>query len=426
MVTGLGVVAPNGVGLKDFTQALEQNLSGIRRDPELEELGFSCHVSGRPPISDDNLWEVLPESHRKAFNSTGIAYGLMAGLEAWKHAGLKVDLQKRDSDSGIVFGTGISSVQKTREVAYAIDQGNVRRLRSNTVPQTMSSGPAAYLSTRLHLGNWVSSNSSACATGTESILLAFQRIQSGKAKRMLAGACSDAGPYIWGPFDALRVLNGQHNDRPREASRPLASDASGFIPGAGAGALVLESLESAEERGAKIYGEILGGAVNCGGQIDGGTMTAPNPAAVQECIALAVQDAEVNASDIDLINGHLTATAMDAMEVQNWSKALNRDAKDFPFIHSLKSLIGHTIAAAGAIETVAALIGLERQFVFGSANAEKLHPDVLKWIDDDRIPKKAVTYAHQTVIKANFGFGDVNACIIVRKNTKNEQKRNHG
>lgn len=420
VVTGMGVVAPNGVGLKEFTHAIRQGESGLRFDPELEKLGFSCCVSGRPPISDEQLWEVLPENHRNAFKSTGIAYALMAGLEAWSHAGLQVDPPNRDPDSGIVFGAGVSSVEKTREVAYAIDEGKVRRLRSNTVPQTMSSGPSAYLSTRLHLGNWVSSNSSACATGTESILLAFQRIQSGKAKRMLAGACSDAGPYIWGPFDALRVLNRHHNDCPEEASRPLASDANGFIPGAGGAALVLESLESAQERGAEIMGEILGGAVNCGGQIDGGTMTAPNPTAVQECIAMAMQDAKVDSSDIDVINGHLTATAMDAMEVANWAKALKRDRGTFPVLHSLKSLIGHTIAAAGAIETVAALICLQDQFVFGNANVGKLNPDVLKWINADRIPQKAVSFPHQTVIKANFGFGDVNSCLVIRKNTKNE------
>jgi len=426
VVTGMGVVAPNGVGLQEFTQALRQNKSGLRFDSELKKFGFSCQVSGRPPISNEDLWSVIPESHRAAFNSTGIAYGLMAGLEAWRNAGLQVDPPTRDPDSGIVFGTGVSSVSKTREVAYTIDEGKVRRLRSNTVPQTMSSGVAAYLSARLHLGNWVSSNSSACATGTESILLAARRIQSGQAKRMLAGACSDAGPYIWGPFDALRVLNRHHNDRADEASRPLASDASGFIPRSGAGALVMESLDTAKARGARIYGEILGGAVNCGGQINGGTMTAPNPQAVQECIIGAVKDAGVIPSEIELINGHLTATAMDALEVQNWARALEYDRNTFPVIHSLKSLIGHTIAAAGAIETVASLIGLQNQFVFGNANADILHPDVLEWVDKSQIPLKSLSFPHQTVIKANFGFGDVNACIVIRKNTSDEQKRNHG
>jgi 3-oxoacyl-(acyl-carrier-protein) synthase len=144
-------------------------------------------------------------------------------------------------------------------------------------------------------------------------------------------------------------------------------------------------------------------------------MTAPNPSAVQECIIMALKDAGINATQIDVIHGHLTATAMDALEVQNWSLALKRDKSVFPLLLSLKSLIGHTIAAAGAIETVASLVGLEKQFVFGNVNVDIIHPDVLKWIGRDQVPRESLSFPHQIVVKANFGFGDVNACIVIKK-----------
>src|SRR5690606_8792934 len=147
------------------------------------------------------------------------------------------------------------------------------------------------------LGNQVTTNSSACTTGTESILMAYERIKSGHAKRMLAGSTSDSGPYIWGGFDAMKVCTFKHNESPEQGSRPLSASASGFVPGSGAGALLLEDLETALQRGARIYCEVLGGNVNSGGQRNGGTMTAPNSVAVQKCIRDAMVNAGISAND---------------------------------------------------------------------------------------------------------------------------------
>ena len=155
----------------------------------------------------------------------------------------------------------------------------------------------------LGVGNQVTTNSSACTTGTEALLMGFERVQAGKAKKMLVGSCSDDGAYIWGGFDAMRVMNYKHNENPEEGSRPMSSDASGFVPGSGAGAMVLETLESALERKATIYAEVLGGNINSGGQRNGGTMTAPNSQAVQKCIVDAIKNANIVSSEIDAING---------------------------------------------------------------------------------------------------------------------------
>jgi 3-oxoacyl-(acyl-carrier-protein) synthase len=210
----------------------------------------------------------------------------------------------------------------------------------------------------------------------------------------------------------MRVMTYKHNDTPEKGSRPMSATASGFVPGSGAGALVLESLESALGRGATIYSEVLGGAINSGGQRNGGTMTAPNADAVQRCIKDAVKNSGIAAKDIDVINGHLTATSKDVLEIENWTLALNRKGSDFPYINSLKSMVGHCLAAAGAIENVATVLQLKDQFVFPTINCEDTHPEILELIHEDCIPKKRIDKSLSIAAKASFGFGDVNACII--------------
>ena len=417
VITGLGVAAPNGVGLIAFTDSLKKGRSGIRFLLELKDLNFSCCIGGIPEVSDALKEQYLSPLQLKNFNSSGILYGCMAGIDAWKDAGLPdITSVTPDWDSGMIFGASASGVDKFRESIYKIDDGNVKGLGSTAVLQTMTSGISAYLSGMLGLGNQVSTNSSACSTGTEAVLMGFERIQSGKAKRMLVGSCSDHGPDIWGGFDAMRVISYKHNDTPELASRPMSATASGFVPGSGAGAILLESLTSALERGVRIYGEILGGAVNSGGQRDDGSMTAPNSIAVQRCIRDAVEQSGINADEIDLINGHLTATSKDALEVKNWSAALNRKGDQFPYIHSLKSMTGHCLSAAGAVETVAAVIGLYEDFIFPSINCEDVHPEIASIISADKIPHSLVENTGlQTIAKASFGFGDVNACIILKK-----------
>lgn len=415
VVTGLGVVSPNGVGLYDFTHSIKKGISGIQHNPELERLQFSCQISGTPKVSPELIANYFTELELRNFNSSGILYGVIAGMEAWKDAGLLInDLNEPDWDSGTIFGAGTSGIDKFRESIYKIDAFETRKLGSTAVAQTMNSGVSAYLGGKLGLGNQVSTNSSACTTGTESILMAFERIKSGQAKRIISGSTSDSGPYIWGGFDAMKVCTYKHNNSPESGSRPMSISASGFVPGSGAGALVLEDLESALLRGAKIYAEILGGNVNSGGQRGAGTMTAPNPIAVQKCITQAIVNSGITANDIDAINGHLTATSKDSLEIQNWSTALNRKGTDFPYINSIKSMIGHCLAGAGSIESVATVLQLKEGFIFPNINCSDLNPEITAIIDQSRIPQKLIEKELNIIIKASFGFGDVNGCIVFK------------
>ena len=418
VITGLGVVAPNGVGHDAFTHAIKNGISGIKHDAELERLQFSCQISGKPEISTELSLNYFSELELRNFNSTGILYGVIAGIDAWKDAGLSVENdQEPDWDSGTIFGTGTSGIEKFRESIYKIDDFQTRRLGSTAVAQTMNSGISAYLGGKLGLGNQVTTNSSACTTGTESILMAFDRIKSGQAKRILAGSTSDSGPYIWGGFDAMRVCTFKHNKSPVEGSRPMSASASGFVPGSGAGAMVVEDLETALARGARIYAEILGGNVNSGGQRGIGTMTAPNPIAVQKCIRDAIANAGIHPGEIDAINGHLTATSKDSLEIQTWSEALRRNGVDFPYINSLKSMVGHCLSGAGSIESVATVLQLHNGFIFPNINCDDLHPEITAIIDKSKIPRKLIENDIKIIAKASFGFGDVNGCLIFKKYT---------
>ena len=419
VVSGLGVVAPNGVGIDEFTKAIKKGSSGIAFHQSLKDNGFSCCIGGIPKVTEDKKLEYLTPLQLRGFNSTSILYGCMAGIDAWRDAGFDVNEKSElDYGSGLIFGTGISGIEKLREAIYKIDDQKVRRLGSTTVLQTMASGISAYLAGILGLGNQVTTNSSACTTGTEALLIGFERIKNGKAKRMLVGSSSDSSLYTWGGFDAMKVMSYKHNESPQKGSRPMSETASGFVPGSGSGALVLESLESALERKAKIYAEVLGGNINSGGQRNGGTLTAPNSQAVQKCIKNAIIDAGVSSNEIDLINGHLTATSKDALEIENWTKALQRKGDNFPHINSLKSMIGHCLSAAGAIESVASVIQLKEQFIFPNINCEDIHPEISKMIAKDKIPQKLVKKEINIIAKASFGFGDVNACVILKKYSK--------
>ncbi|GAA4323522.1 beta-ketoacyl-[acyl-carrier-protein] synthase family protein [Pontixanthobacter gangjinensis] len=419
VITGMGVAAPNGVGLDNFELALREMKSGIRYFPDLKDLKFSCQVGGQPEIPDELLEKYFSPLQLRGLNSSGIVYGVISGTDAWKDAGLEINGNgSPDWGSGIIFGTGILGVDKFREAINLIDEGKTRRLGSTSVVQTMASGISAYLGGMLGCGNQVTTNSSACTTGTEALLMGYERIRSGAATRMLVGSCSDHGPYVWGGFDAMRILPGNYNDRPEKASRPMSATAAGFVPGSGAGALVLEEMEAARERGARIYAEVLGGEINSGGQRGEGSMTAANNEAVQRCISRAIENSGISAGKIDAINGHLTATSRDPVEITNWVKALQVNKEELPHFNSLKGMTGHCLSASGSIECVASILQIYKSFIFGNLNIEEIHPEILQHIEANNIPLASRPQNIDILAKASFGFGDVNAVAIFKKNNE--------
>jgi 3-oxoacyl-(acyl-carrier-protein) synthase len=415
VITGLGVVAPNGIGVPAFLNAIQNGISGIKFIPEYEELKFNCQVCGQPEFEWDQLRNYISETSLYGLKGKGIAYGIKAALDAWMDAGNAIVGEETLWETGCVFGSSVADTDVIKNAITRVDAKESKKLGSRVVEQIMNSGITAYISGRLGLGNKIINNSAACATGTQAILMGYEYIKYGMAKRMVVGSTEYVDRYVFGGFDSMRVLSRKYNDRPEQASRPMSFTAGGFVPGSGAGAFVLEDLDFALKRNATIYAEVLGGSTNSGGQRNGGTMTAPGSAGVIKCITDAIANASISANDIDLVSGHLTATIADKLEIQNWAQALNRQGDEFPLVNSLKSMIGHCLSAAGSIEAVAAVLQIKHKFAHANINLEDPNPEILELIGANNLPTIKVNREINTVAKANFGFGDVNTCLIISK-----------
>jgi 3-oxoacyl-(acyl-carrier-protein) synthase len=405
------VVAPNGVGVPAFRNSLREGISGIRFQPRLRELNFGCQVMGIPEVDDAMAAQILSPEQMRSTNSC-MRYAALAAAECWMDAGFEWRPGAdgcADWDTAVCFGTGVGGMDTIADrVVPMTASGQVRRLGSSAAEQVMASCVSAVVGGMIGAGGSVSTNASACASGTEAIVNAFRQVRHGYAERVLAGAAEGSSPYNAACFDCMRVTARGFNDTPERATRPLSETAAGFVPACGAGALLLESLESAERRGARIYAEILGGSVTCGGQRGGGTMTRSNPEGVRRVVRRAVEESGLRPEEIDYINGHLTATGNDPREIAAIRGALQVAPEHFPYVNSTKSLIGHALGASGAIECVATVLQMDGGFLHPSVNCEDLHPEVTEIAD--RVVRKPMEFRPRTALKTSFGFGDVNAC----------------
>lgn len=416
VVTGLGVVSPNATGIPEFSGALREGKSGITFQSGMRDRGLSCQVAGVPNIDPSFLDLTFLERTLNAANSSMVYAGL-AAIECWRDSGFDYSRDEKgpvDWDTGAIVGVGVASMDTIAEhVVPMTDSGQVRRMGSAMPEQYMCSAPSAFVGGLLGLGGLVTTVSSACATGTEAIVHAFEMIRAGQFRRIVSGSTEGASVHSWAGFDAMRVCCRTHNDSPEKASRPMSATASGFVPAAGAGVLMLESLESALDRGIHIYAEVLGGRINSGGQRGGGSITACNPEGAQRCIRQALLSSGVKAGSVDYINGHLTGTTADPREISNLLCALELEPGAFPFINSTKSMIGHALGASGAMECVATILQLHQGFVHPSINCEDFH----RLLDPirARVPAECVQAEISTALKVSFGFGDVNACVLFSK-----------
>ena len=415
VVTGMGVISPNGIGIPAFLHAIQNGISGIKFIQRYRDLNFSCQVAGMPDFEWESLKNYISEVTFHGLKGTNIGYGLAAALDAWADSGMPYDTEEPRWETGCVFGNSIADSEAMKNVIAKVDNKEAKKLGSRVVEQAMNSGVTSYISGRLGLGNKIITNSAACATGTQAILMGYEYIKHGYAKRMLVGSAEHVDTYVYGAFDSMRVLSRKYNDEPEKASRPMSITAGGFVPGSGAGALVLEDLDFALQRGARIYAEVLGGSTNSGGQRLGGTMTAANSTGVTRCITEAMHTSGIQAGHIDLVSGHLTATNADRQEIYNWKQALGFNREGMPLVNSLKSMIGHSLSAAGSIETVASILQIVHGFVHPNINLEDPNPEIEALISLDKLPVKMIKKEVNIVAKANFGFGDVNSCLILSK-----------
>ncbi len=426
VITGVGAVAPNGIGVDAYRAALKVGQSGITHQEEMARLKFAAQIGGVPPIDQDEILKTIPESDFHKL-SEAMVYAALAGVECARMSGVDVDLKKynqtaTDWETGAMIGCGIGGMDTIFEelgpvMGEAEEQEAGRGtspMGTDIVPKVMNSSVSVTVGKFLGVGGQVTSNSSACNTGTEAIFDAWKHIQLGFAESMYAGGAEGTHYGIWAGFDAMRdVLCSKFNSMPEKGSQPMGAGACGFVPAGGAGILRLETLEHAQKRGAKILAELVTAYCNSGGQRDGGTMTFPNPEGVVRCIRRVLQDSRVPPEEISLINGHLTSTTADPREVGSWLKGLGLSPEKFPLIQSTKSMIGHTLGAAGALESVAVVDQLMHGYVHPSINSENVHPEIRQI--EKSIPHSKVDKQLNYVIKASFGFGDVNGCLLFKR-----------
>jgi 3-oxoacyl-[acyl-carrier-protein] synthase II len=400
VITGLGVVSPAGTGLQAFWDSMTAGRSGVRPIELFDSSPFRTHIAGVCVDFDPST-----SSYSDAMRLDRVCQiALAAADEAVADAGLT----NADEDStGVVMGTGIGGITTIDKQQHALHNRGPKFVSPLTVPLSMFNAAAGHICIRHQFRGPSFTVSTACSSGSNAIGEAFRLIQHGYATTMLAGGTEAPVSYgIFSGWNALRVMS-TRNDTPGEAVRPFAGDRDGLVLAEGAGVVILEEYEHAKKRGARIYGEMVGYGYNN----DGFHSTRPSVQGQSKAILKAMADAQLNPEDIDYINAHGTATnANDATETQAVKVALGDHAYKVP-ISSIKSMLGHSMGAGGAIEMVAACLTLRDNVVPPTINYHERDPVC----DLDYVPNEARELEVNTVLSNTFGFGGCNAILAVRK-----------
>ncbi len=397
VVTGIGIVSSIGNNADEVLSSLKEARSGVIAAPDYTELGFRCQVHAAPIID----WESLVDRRAARFLAPGTAYAHIAMDQAIADSGLS-ETEVSNDRTGLIVGSGGASTRSIINSAQIAQEKGPKRVGPFAVPKAMSSGPSATLATWFKIRGINYSISSACATSTHCIGAGAEQIQMGKQDVIFAGGCEELDWTLSVLFDAMGAMSSNFNATPTKASRAYDRDRDGFVIAGGAAVLVLEELEHAKARGAKIYAEITGYAANS----DGHDMVAPSGEGAVRCMKLAMKGLN---RKVDYLNPHGTATPVgDAKEMEAVREVFGQDA---PLISSTKSLSGHSLGAAGAQEAVYSLLMLNNDFVCESANIENLDPA----FEGLPIVRKRVDRKLDTVMSNSFGFGGTNGCVIMSR-----------
>ena len=399
VVTGMGIVSSIGNNTDEVTQSLRDGKSGIVRSETYAEMGFRSHVHGALNIDLDDVID----RRVKRFMGDGAAYNYVAMEQAIKDAGLETD-EISNERTGLVCGSGGPSTSNQVEAADIARNKSVKRIGPYMVPRCMSSTNSANLATTFKIKGPSYSISSACSTSAHCIGNAAEMIQLGKQDVMFAGGGEELHWSLTMLFDAMGALSSKFNDTPERASRPYDVNRDGFVISGGGGLLVLEELEHAKARGAKIYAEFAGYAATS----DGADMVAPSGEGGLRCMNMVKQS--LGNVAVDYVNTHGTSTPVgDFVEVD----AIKEAFKDHtPKIASTKSLTGHSQGATGVHEAIYSLLMMEHDFIAASANIEELDPEA----GDAPIVRERIDNAGLNCVLSNsFGFGGTNASLAFKR-----------
>jgi 3-oxoacyl-[acyl-carrier-protein] synthase I len=398
VVTGIGIVSSIGVNRDQVAESLRLGRSGLCLSEEYRDLNFRSHVYG--PLSVDV--DALIDRKIRRFMGDGAAYNYLAMQEAIADAGLEGH-EVSNPRSGLIMGSGGPSTANMLLAWDSFRDKGVKKVGPYMVPRTMSNTNSACLATPFKIKGVNYSISSACATSAHCIGNAAELIQLGKQDLVFAGGGEELHWTLSVLFDAMGALSSKHNDTPTKASRPYDADRDGFVISGGGGVVVVEELEHARARGAKIYGELVG----YGATSDGYDMVQPSGEGAARCMRQAMATAP---DPIDYINAHGTSTPIGDVKELEAVRAVFGD--QVPPISSTKSLTGHALGAAGVHEAIYALLMMQGDFISASANIDTLDPDAAG-IPIVRACRENVRL--DSVMSNSFGFGGTNATLIFRR-----------
>ena len=397
VVTGMGIVSSIGNNTQEVLASLREARSGISKAEDYAKYGFRCQVQGAPSLNP----EEMVDRRAMRFHARGTAWNHVAMDQAIRDAGLEEN-EISNERTGIIMGSGGPSTRIIMEAADITREKGPKRIGPFAVPKAMSSTASATLATWFKIKGVNYSISSACATSNHCVGNAYEMIQYGKQDVMFAGGCEDLDWTMSNLFDAMGAMSTKYNDTPSRASRAYDANRDGFVIAGGAGVLVLEELEHAKARGARIYGEIVGYGMTS----DGYDMVAPSGEGAIRCMRMALKDVH---NPIDYINPHATSTPVgDQKEIEAIRTVFGAGDK-CPPISATKSLTGHSLGATGVQEAIYSLLMMNNGFICESAHIEELDPEfadmniVRKRVDDAKI---------DTVLSNSFGFGGTNATLV--------------
>ena len=398
VITGMGSISCIGNNLEEISNSLRQGISGISKNDEYNDLGFRSKVSGSILIDLKDLID------RKLFRFMGeaAAYSYLSALDALRDSKLPESIFETDR-IGVIAGSGGASSRSQVDAADILREKGVKRVGPYRVTQTMGSTVSACLATSLKIKGVNFSISSACSTSAHCIGSAWEQIQLGNQDVIIAGGAEDEHWTQSGLFDAMGALSSNYNENPTAASRPFDENRDGFVISGGGGILIVEELEHALSRKAKIYAEIKGYSATS----DGDDMVAPSGEGAKNCMKKSLEMSGLKS--VDYLNAHGTSTpAGDPIEL-NAIKSVFKD--DIPIVSSTKSLTGHTLGAAGVQECIYSILMMNGNFIAGNKNLTDPIPEA----DGINIPEKSLEKEFDSFMSNSFGFGGTNVSLVLSK-----------
>ena len=398
VTTGMGSISCIGNNLEEISNSLRQGISGISKNDEYNDLGFRSKVSGSISIDLKDLID------RKLFRFMGeaAAYSYLSALDALRDSKLPESIFETDR-IGVIAGSGGASSRSQVDAADILREKGVKRVGPYRVTQTMGSTVSACLATSLKIKGVNFSISSACSTSAHCIGSAWEQIQLGNQDVIIAGGAEDEHWTQSGLFDAMGALSSNYNENPSAASRPFDENRDGFVISGGGGILIVEELEHALSRKAKIYAEIKGYSATS----DGDDMVAPSGEGAKNCMKKSLEMSGLKS--VDYLNAHGTSTpAGDPIEL-NAIKSVFKD--DIPIVSSTKSLTGHTLGAAGVQECIYSILMMNGNFIAGNKNLTDPIPEA----DGINIPEKSLEKEFDSFMSNSFGFGGTNVSLVLSK-----------